>query len=169
MKGLRQISLLMLLSLFISTTLLTGCGDADIDVKTKDDGTEEATGTDVDNSTDTDVTEDASDLYVESIKLFRDSNGDPGEEVTGFAPSDQAFHAVAYVNKMNTGLKAKGELFAVETEGGSQSVASVEEEFGINNQVDFTFTLPRDWPKGKYRVDVTVENNEPKSIEFMIQ
>jgi hypothetical protein len=63
------------------------------------------------------------------------------------------------------------ELIAVETEAGSnQSVLTEDYDLGgINNQVDFTVTLPRPWPVGSYRVDAYVDDSLTISRTIMIE
>jgi hypothetical protein len=71
---------------------------------------------------------------------------------------------------MGSDATVKGELIAVRTsEGDEIPVVSAERVVGgLNNSVDFMFSLPRPWPAGDYRVDVYINSVHAASTSFKI-
>lgn len=118
-----------------------------------------------------DIADDDDDsVTVESITLMKDNEGDAGAVVDGFKTTDQAFHADVKLSEMGSGATVKGELIAVKTsEGENVTVVSEEKEVGgLNNSVDFTFSLPQPWPAGSYRVDVYLDGTKVAAKDFEI-
>ena len=115
--------------------------------------------------------EDDAAVTVMSITLMKDEEGEAGEVVDGFKTTDQAFHADVKLSEMGSGVMVRGELVAVRTsEGDDIAVVGTEKEVGgVNNSVDFTFSLPRPWPSGEYRVDVYLDGLLSASTSFMIK
>lgn len=110
-------------------------------------------------------------VTVETITLMKDEDGEAGEIVDDFETTDLAFHADVKLSKMGSGVMVRGELVAVRTsEGDDIAVVGTEKEVGgVNNSVDFTFSLPRPWPSGEYRVDVYLDGLLSASTSFMIK
>lgn len=94
-----------------------------------------------------------------------------GDEVSALTPNDQEFHVIVNIGSPAGESNVRMELIAVETEAGNnQSVLTEDYDVGgINNQVDFTVTLPRPWPVGSYRVDAYVDDSLTTSRTFMIE
>jgi hypothetical protein len=102
---------------------------------------------------------------------MRDDGGSTGAEIEAPAPQDNPFHAVVHLNEAGGGQKVKVDLIAVDA-GGEKNMSIVSQDYevgGINNNVDVTFSLPRDWPTGQYRVDAYVNGQLSKSKEFTVQ
>ncbi len=113
----------------------------------------------------------SSDVHVASIQLARDSNGSAGEDVDSFAPADNPMHAVVRLSSKTAGTKVRVVLIAVSAATGDKNtkVAEIERETGVlQDELDTTFTLPRDWPVGDYRVDVFVNGKLDKSLTFRV-
>jgi hypothetical protein len=111
-------------------------------------------------------------VHVESIKLARDENGSAGEEVSVFHPKDNPMHAVVRLTEFESGTKVRVVLMAVSVATGEKNtkVAEIEKETGsLQNELDTTFTLPRDWPTGSYRVDVYVNGSLDKSRTYEVE
>lgn len=109
-------------------------------------------------------------MKVEEITITPDESGSPGDATERLKPNDNPFHAVIQLNQSGGGVVVKMELTAVETtEGNGISVVTESKELGgINNQADFTISLPRSWPTGKYRVDAFLNDSLSLSKEFQI-
>lgn len=109
-------------------------------------------------------------VAIESVTLSRDDgSGSPGETVTAFSPSDRVFHATIQLNRIETGLKVKLAWIAVDA-GGAQNELIDESEFTglavntINGQIE----LPQDWPTGKYRLDIFLNDELKRSVDFTV-
>jgi hypothetical protein len=166
----RRITTAILLTFLLAWTL-PACGDGDAgDVADKiKEGAKDAA--DAADDAAKDIADDDDDaVTVESITLMNDNEGDAGKVVDGFKTTDQAFHADVKLSEMGSGSKVKGELVAVKTsEGDNIPVVSEEKEVGgLNNSVDFTFSLPKPWPAGSYRVDVYLDGVKASSKDFEI-
>lgn len=98
-----------------------------------------------------------------------DGSGNAGETVTSFKPSDHTFHAHVELNRIETGLKVKLAWVAVDTSEG-KNVAIADKEFTAlaANVVDGQLSLPNDWPVGKYRLDVYLNDTLAQSVDFTV-
>jgi hypothetical protein len=108
---------------------------------------------------------------VESITIARDDgSGKAGDAVESLKPTDHEFHASIKFDKGND-VKVKADLIAVDTpEGKNINVLTQDYDLGgINNTVDLKCSLPRDWPAGSYRIDVSLDGKLAKSKEFKIE
>ncbi|HEY8321610.1 MAG TPA: hypothetical protein VIG46_07490 [Candidatus Baltobacteraceae bacterium] len=110
-------------------------------------------------------------LAVASVQLTKDDGqGGDGDVVTGFHPADGAIHCVATLNKVESGAKVGLSLIAVNAGGAknAQVVSTVLTTNAITNTADGKFTLPRAWPTGTYRCDVTLNGAPAKSVDFAV-
>lgn len=107
---------------------------------------------------------------VESIQLMSDDGGKPGAAVESIKSTERVFHAeiTLDVGKEN---KVTVELLAVDTpEGKNVSVITKDYELGgIENAITMTYSLPRDWPAGTYRINVSTGGKLLTAKEFKIQ
>ena len=114
----------------------------------------------------------SSKVHVDSLDLARDNNGSAGEHVSSFHPTDNPMHFVVGLSEFESGTKVKVVLMGVEVATGEKNVkvGEIERETGtLENQMDATMTLPRNWPTGTYRVDVYVNGSLEKSREFEVE
>jgi hypothetical protein len=114
----------------------------------------------------------SSKVHVDSLDLARDNNGSAGEHVSSFKPTDNPMHFVVGLSEFESGTKVRVVLMAVDVATGEKNVkvGEIERETGtLENQMDATMTLPRNWPTGTYRVDVYVEGSLDKSREFEVE
>jgi len=111
------------------------------------------------------------DVYVDQINMAKDINGDPGEDTTVFAPGDRTIHCVIMLNKAKGGTKVKFDWMAVDVaELGNSEIKSIDYTTRpFENKIHAHLTLQRDWPKGSYRVDVNVNGNLDKQIDFTVE
>jgi len=106
-------------------------------------------------------------LAVQKVTLSRTESG---EAVTSFSPTDHIFYAVIELNRIETGLTAKTVWTAVDTTGG-QTVEIAQKEFSglVVNTIKAQVELPRDWPTGKYKLDIYLNGTIAKTVEFTVQ
>jgi len=111
------------------------------------------------------------DVYVDRIRMAKDDNGQPGEATTSFAPSDHIVHCVADLNKAKGGTKMKFVWKAVDVANGQNGeIRTVEYTTkSFENKVRGHLTKPTDWPTGSYRVEVYVNGNLDKTIDYTIE
>lgn len=92
-----------------------------------------------------------------------------------FAPSDRRIVCVAEVRDLDKKITLTATLVAVEIERVKnrklldQAKELDPKKVGNHADVSFTFTLPRDWPKGKYRVDLALGKTAPKPLPFEVK
>ncbi len=108
---------------------------------------------------------------VESITIMRDDgNGKAGETVEAIKSTDHLFHASI---KLDVGIDKKiaTELIAVDTPDG-KNVSVLTKDFelgGMENTITVDYSLPRDWPVGTYKVNVSSGGKLLQSKEFKVE
>lgn len=110
-------------------------------------------------------------LKVDSITLLKDDGaGKAGAAAQSLNPADHVFHVNVQLNRIETNLKAQIGLVAVDTSDGTKDkqVVAVDLAALAGNTLTAKFSLPNDWPTGKYRLDVTLNGTFAKSLEFTI-
>jgi len=111
------------------------------------------------------------DVYVETISMSKDNNGDPGEKTTTFAPDDHTIHAVADLNKAKAGTKVKFVWTAVDVAGSkNEEIKTIDYTTkSFENKVHGHLTKPTDWPKGSYEVEIYINGFLDKSIKYTVE
>ncbi len=108
---------------------------------------------------------------IEEIRMARDDgNGDPGEETDTFSPSDRTIHCVVRLAEAKSKTKLKFSWWIVEAEGSeNQKIKDIEYTTkALENVVHTHLTLPQDWPKGKYKVEVYVNGNLEGTVGYTV-
>ena len=97
-------------------------------------------------------------------------NGKSEKVGTTFHPDDGAFHLYVTVGNAPEDTKVKASWYAVGTNAGKDELID-ETEITLGNQteIDFSLSLPRPWPVGKYKVDLFLNNKADKSIDFEVK
>ena len=110
-------------------------------------------------------------VYVNEINMAKDRDGDPGDEADEFSPVDRTIHCVIMLNKARGGTKIKFTWTAVDVaELGNSEIRSIDYTTRpFENKIHAHLTLQRDWPKGSYRVEVYINGNLDKQINFMVE
>jgi hypothetical protein len=109
-------------------------------------------------------------VKIDSVTLARDDgNGNAGEAVTSFKPTDHIFHATVKLNRIETGLKVKLSWIAVDA-GGTKDTEIDHAEFTslAANVINGKIELPNDWPTGKYRLDIYLNDKLAQSVDFTV-
>jgi hypothetical protein len=112
------------------------------------------------------------DVYIDSINMAKDDNGEPGESTTSFAPDDHTVHCVINLNKAKAGTKVKFTWIGVDVEGMKKNDEIKSIDYTTNsfeNKVHAHLTLPKDWPKGKYKVEVYINDALDKTISYTVE
>lgn len=111
------------------------------------------------------------DVYVEKISMAKDADGKPGETTTTFTTGDRTIHCIADLNKAKGGTEVKFIWKAVDVAGSkNEEIKTIEYTTkSFENKVHGHLTLPYDWPKGTYEVDVYINGNLDKTITYSIE
>jgi hypothetical protein len=99
-----------------------------------------------------------------------DGNGAPGDETTSFAASDRTVHCVATLKESKSGTAMKFSWWIVDAEGSkNQKIKDIDYKTrALENIVHGHLTLPRDWPVGKYKVQIYVNGDLDKTVFYSV-
>ena len=112
---------------------------------------------------------EAGGVRVEELHVAKDKDGD---EVKTFSPSDRTVYAVATLSELKAGTKVKFTWYAADVEGQTKDTKVQDIEYttgSLENKVSAHLTLPKDWPKGKYRVETEINGRPDKSVEYTVE
>jgi hypothetical protein len=126
------------------------------------------------NSTASNSTSDASSgpgEFISELHMAKDDGGDPGDQSSTFGPSDRTIHAVAKLKESKSGTKMKFSWWIVDAEGAkNEKIKDIDYTTkALENVVHGHLTLPRDWPKGKYKVEVYVNGSLDRTAEYNVE
>ena len=109
---------------------------------------------------------------ISELHMAKDNgNEQPGAETKTFRPGDRTVHCVAKLKEAKDGTKLNFAWWAVDVEG-SKNEKLKDLDYttkGEENIVHAHLTLQRDWPKGKYKCEVTVNGKVEKSVEYTVE
>ena len=110
-------------------------------------------------------------LRVTNLVLARDNGrGEPGEPVTYFRTTDGSFYAVIVLNRLESGIQARLRWIAVDAAGAKNLVLDdAEITTPEANSISGKVSLPREWPAGRYRVEVLLRGELAASREFDVR
>jgi len=112
---------------------------------------------------------------IRSVKLGKDRN--VNQETTTFAASDPIY-AVATISNAPGKVKVKGQMIVDSVEGLSAGpFPGLEKTLDLDGSGTATYSFtppPSGWPKGKYKVDVTMMDDSgaqkgQKSVSFSVE
>ena len=111
------------------------------------------------------------DVYVETISMAKDNNGEPGDTTTSFEPGDHTVHCIAELNKAKSGTAVKFIWKAVDVaDSKNEEIKTIDYTTkSFENKVHAHLTLPRDWPKGSYKVEVYINGALDKTISYTVE
>lgn len=111
------------------------------------------------------------DVYVTRIYMAKDDDGKPGDETSSFAPDDRTVHCIIELNKAKKGTKVRFIWKAVDVQGSkNEEIKTIDYTTNsFENKVRGHLTLPRDWPTGKYQVEVYINDDLDKTIDYTIE
>jgi hypothetical protein len=121
------------------------------------------------SSTDTDL---GSGTVIKEIHMAKDDgNGAPGDETDSFAPSDRTVHCVTNLREAKAGTAMRFSWWIVDA-GGSQNQKIKDIDYTTQpreNIVHGHLTLPRDWPVGKYKVQIYINGDLDKTVFYSVR
>lgn len=97
-------------------------------------------------------------------------NGKAVGVTTTFKPSERAFHCVVVLDRVTT-TSAKAVWTAVAVAGAPKNTKIREDKVGPQrmDNLHFTISLNQNWPKGKYKVAVFLNNKLAKTLNFSVK
>lgn len=115
--------------------------------------------------------QDAQEIFVTDAELARDDGaGRAGQRVTGFRSKDNPLHCVASLNKPRAGVRVRFVWVAVDA-GGERERVLADAEYVTRageSRADGVASLPREWPRGRYRVQVMLNGRVVKTLDFNV-
>lgn len=116
----------------------------------------------------------ASTANISSVRIGKDKS--VNQETTSFAGSD-AIYVVATISNSPSKVKVKGQLVVEDAEGlASGPLPGLEKTLDLDGSGTATYSFtppPSGWPKGKYKVEVTMMNDsgeqkDSKTVSFSV-
>jgi hypothetical protein len=100
-----------------------------------------------------------------------DGKGDPGEESDVFDGKDRTIHCVVKLGDSKSGTKMRFSWWVVEAnDTKNEKIRDIDYTTrALENVVHAHLTAPRDWPPGKYRVEVYVNDNLEKTVGYTVE
>jgi hypothetical protein len=109
---------------------------------------------------------------LEDVHMARDDGkGDPGEETDKFNGEDRTIHCVTKLKDAQSGTKMKFSWFVVEAgDTKNEKIRDIDYTTrALENVVHGHLTAPRDWPVGKYKVEVYVNGNLEQTVHYTVE
>ncbi|HKR59107.1 MAG TPA: hypothetical protein VJS64_05190 [Pyrinomonadaceae bacterium] len=133
-----------------------------------------ANSTNTANSTDnsnSNIVSTSTGVLSDAHMAVDDGSGDPGEATNTFNAADRTIHCVVKLKDAQAGTKMKFSWFVIEATG-SQNERIRDIDYttrALENVVHAHLTAPRDWPVGKYKVEVYVNGNLEQTVPFTVE
>lgn len=110
-------------------------------------------------------------VYVEQLSMAKDDDGKPGASTTSFDARDRTIHCIADLNKAKKGTDIRFVWKAVDAEGSkNKEIKTIDYTTkSFEDKVHGHLTLPYDWPKGKYEVEVYINGVLDKVISYTVE
>lgn len=113
----------------------------------------------------------AQEIFVTDAELARDDgSGRAGQRVSGFRPKDNPLHCVVSLNKPRAGVRVRFVWTAVDA-GGERERVLADAEYVTRAGEARAYgaaSLPREWPRGRYRVQVMLNGRVARTLDFNI-
>ncbi|PYS89768.1 MAG: hypothetical protein DMF64_16850 [Acidobacteria bacterium] len=108
-------------------------------------------------------------VHIDNLYMAKSSDG---KATTTFSPTDHTVYCVAELNKLAKGTQMKFSWIAVDVEGEEKGskIKDVDYTTGsLENIVKAHLSLPQDWPKGQYKVEVYINGDLGQSINYTVE
>jgi len=110
--------------------------------------------------------------HIQDIHMAKDNgSGAPGDETASFAPEDRTIHCVVKLKEAKRGTDMKFSWWIVDADGSkNQKIKDIDYTTRtLENIVHGHLSLPQDWPSGTYKVQVFVNGDLDRTINYSIQ
>ena len=111
-------------------------------------------------------------VQITRAYLARDNgNQEPGDEVESFSPSDRTVHVVVQLDHAAEGTQVSFDWIAVDAGGlKDRSIKKLDYTTkALESKVLAHLTLPQDWPKGDFKVDIYLNDQLARSIPYKVE
>ena len=109
-------------------------------------------------------------FYIKEIHMAKDDGGKPGEKTNSFDPGDRTIHCVATLKEAKSGTEMRFSWWIVDADG-TQNKKIKDIDYTtrtLENIIHGHLSLPQDWPKGKYKVQVYVNGDLDKTVNYTV-
>jgi len=109
---------------------------------------------------------------ISDVHMARDDGkGDPGEQSDVFDGRDRTIHCIVKLGDSKAGTKMKFSWWVVEAnDTKNEKIRDIDYTTrALENVVHAHLTAPRDWPPGKYKVEVYVNDNLEKTVGYTVE
>ena len=124
------------------------------------------------NSNSSTASDQGSGSYIKEIHMAKDDgHGAPGDETESFAPGDRTIHCVATLKEAKAGTQMKFAWWIVDA-GGSKNQSIKEIDYTtkpLESVIHGHLSLPQDWPKGKYKVQIFINGDLDKTVPYLVE
>ena len=111
------------------------------------------------------------DISVERVYMARNYPAATADITTSFAATDRVIHCIAELNQAKPGTLVRF-VWKTVSVGGSQNEAFKTVDYTTKageSSVHGNLSLPNDWPRGTYKVEIYVNNSLASSVNYSIQ
>jgi hypothetical protein len=109
-------------------------------------------------------------IHILTAFMAKDDNGKAGEVTTAYSPGDRRFHCVINLSNGKDETKVKFVWKKVDVEG-SRDVEIYSTDYITKpheNRVQAHLDPPRNWPAGRYKVEVYIKGVREKTIGYTV-
>ena len=108
---------------------------------------------------------------IKEIHMAKDNNGAPGTETDSFEAGDPTVHCVATLAEAKSGTQMKFSWWIVDAGGSKdEKIKDIDYTTGaLENVIHGHLTLPKDWPVGKYKVELYVNGALDKTVSYSVK
>lgn len=123
------------------------------------------------NNSNRDAADSGSGAAIKEIHMAKDKGGKPGEETDTFEPGDRTIHCVATLKEAKSGTNMKFSWWIVDADGTkNKTIKDIDfTTSALENIIHGHLTLPQDWPKGKYKVQVYVNGDLDRTVNYTVE
>jgi len=110
--------------------------------------------------------------HIQEVHMAKDNGrGAPGDETLSFGTSDRTIHCVVKLKEAKRGTSMKFSWWIVDADGSkNQKIKDIDYTTRtLENIVHGHLSLPQEWPTGKYKVQVFVNGDLDRTINYTIQ
>jgi hypothetical protein len=103
--------------------------------------------------------------------VAKDNNGEPGDKTNTFSPEDRTVHCVVTLKEAKEGTRLKFTWTIVDAQGiKDEKLKDIEYTTGAGeNLVHGHLTWSKDWPSGKYKCEIDVNDHLEKTIDYFVK
>ncbi len=110
--------------------------------------------------------------YIREVHMAKDNGRNaPGDETTSFGPDDRMIHCVVKLKQAKAGTDMRFSWWIVDADGSqNQKIKDIDYKTKtLENIVHAHLSLPQDWPQGKYKVQIYVNGDLDKTVNYTVE